>query len=70
MHRISLVVNRACRTRKVIDLVDFNVEGERDIVSDYFEAWVAKEVFDIFLRRGVVVVDTQHFVVAIQKALT
>ena len=54
----------------MVDLIDFDLEGKGDIVTDHLEAWVAHQVDDVVLGRRVVVVDTQHFVAVVKQALT
>ena len=49
LHRIELVVNRACRTSEIVDLVDFYVEGKGDVVTDDFERPVVEQVRDVAL---------------------
>ena len=62
LDRVTLVVNRARRAGQVVDLIDFDVEGECHVVPDHLEARISEQVGDVVLRRRVVVVDAQDVI--------
>ena len=52
LHRIALVVNRRRRTGEIVDLVDFNVERECDVVTCQFEMLVVQEMLNVLAGAG------------------
>ena len=38
LHRVTLIVNRRSRARKVIDLIDLDIQRKRHVVADDLEA--------------------------------
>jgi len=62
LHGIELVVDRRGRTGEVVDLVDFDIEREADIVSHRLEVRIAEKMRDVILAPGKVVVDAEHVV--------
>jgi hypothetical protein len=66
-HRIALVVNGRGRTGQIEDLVDFDIERESDVVANDLEQRVIAQVQDIVHRAGVVIIDTEHMVAAIEQ---
>ena len=50
LDRIRLVVDRRSRTSQIVDLIDFDIERNADIVADQFKKRMVKERNDIFLR--------------------
>src|SRR5262245_32800723 len=58
LHRIMLVMDRRRRASQIVDLIDFHIERECDIVADHFEVLVIEQVFDIAARASKEVVRT------------
>jgi len=50
------------RAPKIVNLVDFNVEGVCDIVSKQLEVPMVEQVLDIPAGPGVEIIDTQHLI--------
>jgi len=69
LYGVALVVNRASRTRKVVDLIDLNVERESDVVSDHLKTRVVQQMFYVALSRRIVIVHAENIVATIQQAL-
>ena len=61
LHRVVLVMNGRRRAGKIIDLVDLEVDWERDVVTDELEALFADEVLDVAPRPGKEIVDADNF---------
>ena len=70
LHGVEPVVDRGGRTGEVVDLVDLDVERERDVVPDGFEAGVRQCRGDVVPRSREVVVDAQDLVAAREQAFT
>jgi len=47
LHGIMLIVDRACRTGEIENLVDLDVQREADIVTQDFEAGIGEQMRDI-----------------------
>ena len=60
LHRVTLIMNRARWAGKVIDLVNLDVQGDRDIVANGLKARIVKKVRDVVLGGRVIIVDAQH----------
>jgi hypothetical protein len=54
-----LVVDRRGGTCEVVNLIDFDIERECDVVPDQFEMRMTDQVFYIASRSGEEVVDTE-----------
>jgi len=70
LHRIELVMDRRRRTRHVVDLVDFDVERECDVVANQLEVRVRQERHDIVARPGEEIVHAKHVVPILEQAFT
>jgi hypothetical protein len=57
LHRIVLVVNGRGRTGEVVDLIDFDVERERHIVTNQLKPMVIEQMIDVAPRAGEEVID-------------
>jgi hypothetical protein len=57
LHRIVLVVDGRGRASEVVDLIDFDVERERHIVTDQLKPMVIEQVIDVAPRAGEEVID-------------
>jgi hypothetical protein len=57
LHRIVLVMDGRGRAGEIVDLVDFHIKREGDIVPDHFEVFVFKQMLDITARAGEEIVD-------------
>ena len=62
LHRIELVVDRARRTREVVDLVDLDVERKGHVVPHQLEARRVEQVRHVRPPAGKEVVDAEHLV--------
>ena len=70
LYGIVLIVDRARRTRKVVDSIHFQTYGFRDVVSDEFEVRSAEEMRNISLGTGEQVVEADHIVALIHQPVT
>jgi hypothetical protein len=52
-------MERRSRARKVVDLIDLNVEREGHVMPDHFKVGMQQEVLNIILGSGEVIVDAQ-----------
>jgi hypothetical protein len=62
-------VDRRSRTGKIVDLVDFDIERERNVVPHQFEAGMLHEMRDIGFRAGEEIVDAQNVMSGGKQAL-
>jgi hypothetical protein len=62
LHGVELVVDRRGRAGQVIDLVDFDIEREGDVVAHQLEIRVVEEMGDVVLGAGEEVVETDDVV--------
>ena len=49
LNGISLIVDGASWAGEVENLIDLDVQGESDIVSDYLKPWTAEQMFNVLL---------------------
>src|SRR5262249_18599080 len=70
LYRVELVVNWRRRAGKIINLVDFDIEGKADIVSDKLESGIQHQAGDIRSRRCKEVVHAEDLILAAQQSLT
>jgi hypothetical protein len=63
---IELIVHRRSRTGKVEDLIDFDIQRERDVVAHELEARTAHEVSDVASAAGEEVVYAQDFLALLE----
>ena len=70
LHRIVLVVDGRGRAGQVVDLIDFDVERERHIVTNQLETMVIEQVIDVAPHSGKEVVDTNDVATVREQALT
>ena len=42
LHRIVLIVNGRGRTGEIVDLIDLQIDRERDVVADQLEVFVVE----------------------------
>jgi hypothetical protein len=54
-----LIVNRRSWACKIINLIDFDIEREGDIVPDQFEMRLTDQVFDVPSRSGEKIIDAE-----------
>jgi hypothetical protein len=47
LHRVVLVMGGRSGTRKIVDLVDFKIDREGDIVPDELEMFVVEQMLDV-----------------------
>ena len=69
LHRIVLVVDRRGGAGEIEDLVDFDVERKRHVVTHQLEIVVVEQVIDIAPRAGEIIVDAQHAGAALEQAV-
>ena len=63
-----LVMNRACRTGKVIDFIHFYIQRKTYVMPVYFKIGVVDQVDYIALGAGEKVVDTYDIVTLFQQS--
>src|SRR5262245_12702178 len=66
----ELVVNRRRRAGEIINLVDFDIEGKADIVSNKLESGIQHETGHIRPCRREEVIHAEDLVPAAQQSLT
>ena len=64
-----LVVDRRGRAGEIVDLVDLDVERERDIVAHQLEARMGQQMLDVVLAAGEEVVDADDVVAFRNQAI-
>jgi len=64
LYRVELVVNRRRRAGEIINLVDFDIEGKADIVSNKLESGIQHETGHIRPRRREEVIRAEDLVPA------
>jgi hypothetical protein len=69
LHWVVLVVDRRSRTCEIVNLIDFHVEWEGDIVPDQFEMRMNDQVFDVPSRSSEEIVDAENDRAICQQAL-
>jgi len=70
LYRVELVMNRQRRACEIINLVDFDIEGKADIVSNKLESGIEHETGHIRPRRCEEVIRAEDLVPAAQQSLT
>ncbi|KOQ30498.1 hypothetical protein HMPREF3069_13390 [Achromobacter xylosoxidans] len=70
LHRVELVMYWRSRTCEIVDFVNLDIERNRHIMTHGLEMRVRHQMGDIILISGEIIIDTQHIVALIQKALT
>src|SRR5438876_2877969 len=70
LYRIELVMDRGSGTREVVDLVDLDMQGKRDVVTRELEAGVVEQRQHVVARAGEEVVDAKNVMAALEQALT
>jgi hypothetical protein len=60
-------MNRRCRAGEVVDLVDFHIEREGNVVAEYLKARIVKKMQHIVARTGVVIVHAEDVIALSQK---
>jgi len=66
---IVLVMRRGGGAGEVVDLIDLELEGVDDVVTDQFERGMADEVEDVAFAAGEKVVEADDFVAFMEKPL-
>jgi hypothetical protein len=69
LHRIELIVHGRCRASQIVDLVDFDIQREGDVVAHELETRVLEQVLDVRLASREEVVDAQYLVPGGKQAL-
>ena len=69
LHRIELVVHGRGRTGEVVNLVDLQIQGEGDVVTQQLEAFVVEQMRDIALSATEEIVNAHDLAAAAQQAL-
>jgi hypothetical protein len=64
-----LIVNRRCRTRQIVNLVDLYVERKGNVVTHQFKMRVSQQVDDVLLRSGKEVVYAKNVIALREQAL-
>ena len=68
-NRVALVVNGRGKESQVIDFVHLDIERKGHIVADQFEIRITEQMRDVNLRAGIVIVDANHFMTALDQSL-
>ena len=63
-------MGRRCRTRQIVNLIDFHLERIDDIVPDQLKLRVLEEVSNILPSTGEEIVETQDLVALINQPIT
>ena len=58
---VVLIVNWRCGTGEIIDLINFQIDRERDVMSNKLEAFVVEEMLDIDARSSKEIVQANDF---------
>ena len=61
------VVDGGGGTRKVVDLVDLDIERKTHVMAHEFQPFMAVEVVDVSLCAGKQIVDAKHFVTLVKQ---
>jgi hypothetical protein len=69
LDRIKLIVYWRCGTGKIVNLVHFDIQWERDVVPDELKGCVMQDMFYIALGPGKTIVHTDDFVSILQQTL-
>ena len=69
MDRVGLVVEGGRRAGKIVDLIDFDIKGEADVMSHELKMGVIEEMVDIFARAGEEIIDAKDLMPLLQEAL-
>jgi hypothetical protein len=69
LHRIVLIVHGARGTGEVVDLIDLDIERERDVMSDQLEPGMAEKMRDVLLGAGKEVIDTDNLLSALNQPI-
>ena len=67
LHRIELVVNGRSRASEIEDFIDLDIEGETDVVAHQLKQRIREQAMHVAPRAGVEIINTQHFVAALQQ---
>jgi hypothetical protein len=70
LHGVVLVVDGRGRASQIVDLIDFDVEGERHVVPDQLEALVPDQMVDVRLGAGEEIVDADDVVARCDQPIT
>jgi len=70
LHRVILVVNGRSGTGKIIDLVNFHIQGEGDVVAEELKVRVLKQMQNVSLAPRVEVVHTEDILALFQQMIT
>lgn len=63
------VVIRRCRAGEIVNLVDFHIEHETDIVTNEIKALMVEQVLDIAPAAGKKIIATDDLVAGIEQSL-
>jgi hypothetical protein len=66
LYRVELVMNGARWTSEVVYLVNFNVQGKRDIVAFKLKVGICEQMGDVALAAGEEIIDAQHVMTGFQ----
>jgi hypothetical protein len=69
LHRIVLVMNGRSGTSEVVNLIDFDIQREGDVVPEQLEMRMTGQVFYISARSGKEIVDAENGRSVRQQAL-
>src|SRR5579872_5046180 len=69
LHGVMLVVNWGSGTSEIVNFVYFNVERERDVVTQKFESRICVQMLDIAFGTGEQIVDAHDFMSQREKSI-
>ena len=67
LHWIELVVDRRCRARQIVNLIDLDIERQRNITAHNLETPIGQQMFDVLPPAGIKIVDAEHLVAVGKK---
>ena len=69
LYRVMLVMDRRGRAGEIVNLVDLQIERERDVVPDHLEMFVIEQLLDVASSAGKEIIDTNHHCAISEQAL-
>lgn len=67
LYRVMLIMDRRGRAGQIVDLIDLNIEREGDVVAHQLEVGIIKQVQDVILIAGKIVIDAQNIVPVLEQ---
>ncbi len=60
LHGIVLIVDRRRGASQIVNIVNFDIQRESNVMPDHFEILMIEQVFDVALYAGKEIVDTHN----------